>query len=184
MAEHTSTITASAPLSPKKSVNFNELVMVKEISYLPYICNDMKVLFYNRKEYLAFGRDAKKTVHRMEKSRHDEDSKSTCTRGLECKTARRRIMKAFLMVEAQTAVFLEQHAQVEVGEFDPDMISCLYRDFTREAAKEARKLGETDAKFVRENIANDSKLATSSPWFPTRLHKRQPTLRKVAGAAA
>jgi hypothetical protein len=91
----------------------------------------MKLLFYNKNEYLAFRQDAKKMVHRMAMSMNVEDINNTCTHGLECKTAQGKTMKAFLRAKGQIAVFVEQNTQKEVGEFDPDMISCVCRDFTR-----------------------------------------------------
>jgi hypothetical protein len=185
MAALPSTIPTSLPISPKKSLSFDPAVTFREVSRLANSSNEMKSLYYCKRDYQNFKQNDKKMINLMETSRFPVDSCMKCTRGLEGKTMEGKCKKAFLRVESQIAVLTEQMLQQEEGEYDPEMIARVYKDFTREATEEAQDLAKSDAEYVRENVIDDGKPAKSSYLRLGRFaQKRQPRLRRVAGSAA
>jgi hypothetical protein len=185
MAALSSTIPTNLPLSPKKSLRFDPIVTVLEVSRLANSSNEMKSLYYCKRDYQSFKENDEKLINLMETSRFPVDSCIECTRGLEGRTMEGKCKKAFLRVESQVSVLTEQWHQQKEGACDPVMIAAMYKDFTREATEEAKDRANSDAEYVHENIIDDGKAAkTSYLRFGIFAQKRQPRLVRIFAGSA
>ena len=108
----------------------------------------------------------------MERVNSEVDDGIHYFRGLESKTVDGYKRRRFVIVDACIAVMDEQANQEDCGLHDPDLISRIYMDYTRQCADAARCRG------LRDEIAAIA--ATSSTASPTFFERVIGTLHSAS----
>ena len=129
----------------KKSVSFYGSVRVKKTIHInDYTQDEIDATWYNEMEVATIRFNTKLVVKEMESKCGLQHPEEETTRGLECRTTLGQKRKFTLRRMSQLVVLDEQDRQFEMGDFDPEYLSLLYKQCCEQSVAEARRIGQQD----------------------------------------
>ena len=135
-----------SPLTPKKSVTFNEKVRAKKtIHFADYSDEEIRVCWYDDCDYRRIKNDVKFEASLLENDcLDDDDSSKYCSRGLSHLTTKGAKQRSANKRRGLALVLEEQNLQQEEGSNDPEYIAEIYASSTASCQAVARRVAEQD----------------------------------------